>query len=251
LPIATSSTSLQSTSPSPNIRRRQSPNGCPPPEWARDRRRAARRRRRGMRGCAYGRDGVFAARPRDAPSASAARHFRRTRPNAERRRQTPGGREIGPRAFCREYPSNCCSQTDADSRMRGAGQICICRSIAEYRSSLQPPAGLKRAFELRLSACSRRVLIIQSRVRHGVARFGDNVGAYPAERPAGPCRQTHQRPPVNARMRVHAHTSMLTRPCAKSVRARIRPVRMRCRGVPDKPPSRSMPSDASVSAHRF
>ena len=74
----------------------------------------------------------------------------------ERRAEVADSRRTrtGLRALCRGYPSNCCPQTDADSRLRGAGQIRIC----------------------------------QSRVRHGYARFGDNVGAYPAVRPAGPCR---------------------------------------------------------------
>ncbi len=109
-----------------------------------------------------------------APSASAARRLRRPCPNAERRRRTPVRTRTGLRALCREYPSNCCPQTDADSRLRGAGQIRIC----------------------------------QPRVRHGYARFGDNVGACPAERPAGPCR----RPPTSD---LRPQTSDLRPPCRR------------------------------------
>ena len=142
-----------STCPSPSKRRRQSPNGSPPPERVRD-----RRVRRGVEGEECG--GVSAGGMAYAPPGR-RRAFRvrspTTPPNApERRAEVADSRRTrtGLRALCREYPSNCCLQTDADSRLRGAGQIRIC----------------------------------QSRVRHGYARFGDNVGACPAVRPAGPCR---------------------------------------------------------------
>ena len=138
-----------------NIRRRQSPNGSPPPERVRD-----RRGRRGVEGEECG--GVSAGGMAYAPPGR-RRAFRvrspTTPPDApERRAEVADSRRTrtGLRAHCREYPSNCCPQTDADSRLRGAGQIRIC----------------------------------QSRVRHGYARFGDNVDACPAVRPAGPCRQT-------------------------------------------------------------
>ncbi len=146
------------TGPCPSLseRRRQSPNGSPPPERARD-----RRGRRGVGGEECG--GVSAGGMAVAPPVR-RRAFRvrspTTPPDApERGAEAADTRRTraGLRALCREYPSNCCPQTDADSRLRGAGQIRIC----------------------------------QTRVRRGVARFGDNVGACPAERPAGPCRQTH------------------------------------------------------------
>ena len=89
-----------------------------------------------------------------APSASAARRLRRTRPNAERRWLTLGGREQVSGRSVGSTQATVVPQTDANSRLRRAGQIRIC----------------------------------QSRVRHGYARFGDNVGACPAVRPAGPCR---------------------------------------------------------------
>ncbi len=143
-----------STCPSPSERRCQSPNGSPPPERVRD-----RRGRRGVEGEECG--GVSAGGMAVAPPGR-RRAFRvrspTTPPDApERGAEAADTRRTrtGLRALCREYPSNCCPQTDADSRLRGAGQIRIC----------------------------------QPRVRHGVARFGDNVGAYPAVRPAGPCRQ--------------------------------------------------------------
>ena len=146
---------FRSTCPSPLERRRQSPNGCPPPERVRD-----RRGRRGVEGEECG--GVSAGGMAVTPPVR-RRAFRvrspTTPPDApERGAQAEDTRRTrtGLRALCREYPSNCCPQTDADSRLRGAGQIRIC----------------------------------QSRVRREVARFGDNVGACPAERPAGPCRQT-------------------------------------------------------------
>ena len=139
-----------------NSRRRQRTNGSPPPERARD-----RRGRRGVEGEECG--GVSAGGMAVAPPVR-RRAFRvrspTTPPDAtERGTEAADSRRTrtGLRALCREYPSNCCPPTDADSRLRGAGQIRIC----------------------------------QFRVRRGVARFGDNVGACPAERPAGPCRQTH------------------------------------------------------------
>ncbi len=142
--------------PSPSDRRRQSPNKSPPPERARD-----RRGRRGVEGEECG--GVSAGGMAYAPPVR-RRAFRVRSPMTPRNVPERGAeaadtrrKKTGLRALCREYPSNCCPQTDADSRLRGAGQIRIC----------------------------------QSRVRREVARFGDNVGACPAERPAGPCRQTH------------------------------------------------------------
>ena len=146
--------------PSPSDRRRQSPNGSPPPERARD-----RRGRRGVEGEECG--GVSAGGMEVAPPVRRCAirvHSPTTPPDAtERGAEAADTRRTrtGLRALCREYPSNCCPQTDADSRLRGAGQIGIC----------------------------------QTRVRRGVARFGDNVGACPAERPAGPCRQTHSAHP--------------------------------------------------------
>ena len=140
---------FRSTCPSPSERRRQSPNGSPPPERVRD-----RRGRRGVEGEECG--GVSAGGMAYAPPGR-RRAFRVRSPTTptdapERRAEAADSRRTrtGLRALCREYPSNCCPQTDADSRLRGAGQIRIC----------------------------------QSRVRHGYARFGDNVGACPAERPA-------------------------------------------------------------------
>ncbi len=147
-------TAFLSTCPSPSDRRRQSPNGSQPPERVRD-----RRRRRGVEGEECG--GVSAGGMAVTPPGR-RRAFRvrspTTPPDAtERGAEAADSRRTrtGLRALCREYPSNCCPQTDADSRLRGAGQIGIC----------------------------------QSRVRRGVARFGNNVGACPAERPAGPCRR--------------------------------------------------------------
>ena len=44
----------------------------------------------------------------------------------------------------------------ADARSDFGVALC-CRSFAEYRSSLQPSAGLKRAFARSFRACSARV----------------------------------------------------------------------------------------------
>ena len=63
-----------------------------------------------------------------APSASAARRLRRTCPNAERRRRTPGGREQVTGRFVGGTQAAVASLTETDSRPRGVGQIIICRS---------------------------------------------------------------------------------------------------------------------------
>ena len=118
--------SFHSTCPSPSDRRRQSPNGSPPPERVRD-----RRGRRGVEGEECG--GVSAGGMAYAPPGRrrAARVRSPTTPPDATERGTEAAdsrrTRTGLRALCREYPSNCCPQTDADSRLRGAGQIGICQ----------------------------------------------------------------------------------------------------------------------------
>ncbi len=166
--------------PSPSDRRRQSPSGSAPPERVRD-----RRGRRGVGGEECG--GVPAGGMAVAPPVR-RRAFRvrspTTPPDAtERGAEAADTRRTrtGLRALCREYPSNCCLQIDAGSRLRGAGQIGIC----------------------------------QSRVRRGVARFGDNVGACPAERLAGQCRRP--RPAGQCRQTHSVHPQIFTK-CRKEMR---------------------------------
>jgi hypothetical protein len=84
----------------------------------------ARHRRRGMRGGVAGRYCCIRRPPRGCSSASAARWYRRTRPNAERRRLDTGGRP-GTRVIRRGYPSIRRPETESDLRMRGWGWICI------------------------------------------------------------------------------------------------------------------------------
>ncbi len=93
-----------------------------------------------------------------APSASAARRLRRTRPNAERRRPTPARTRTGLRAFCRGYPSG--------RRIPGGGGFATARGRPDIHLPI-PRSG------------------------PDPARRGCDVAAYPTNRPAGPCRQKH------------------------------------------------------------
>ncbi len=120
-----------------------------------------------------------------APSASAARRLRRTCPKRSAGGRLPSGREQVSGRFVGGIQAAVASPAEADSRPRGVGQICICRS--RVRARIRPVGMRYRGVPDKPPS--------RSMPSAGPCRHPHPAGALPPECPAGPCRQTHAAPP--------------------------------------------------------
>ncbi len=138
---------------------------------------------------------------------------------SDRRRQSPNGSPPPERA------------RDRCGRRGVAGEEC--GGVSAGGMAVAPP-GRRRAFRVRSPTAPPDAP--ERRAQAADSRSDENRS--PGVLSGVPKRPSHSLTEADSRPRGVGQMSI----CRSRVRARIRPVRMRCRGGPDKPPSRSMPS---------